>query len=111
MAHESFYKSVLLLSLVILLHAAYSTAEWRNFFRKQQQSPPNPDQSPLAAFLAQLGSMGNVPMDIAIQTLVGLGLAMLAVLNIGGEFKVGFDSSFFFFYIYINICCFFFLVD
>ena len=80
MAHESFYKSVLLLSMVILFHAAYSTAEWRHFFRKQS----TPDQGSSLG----LGSFGNVPLDIVIQTLVGLGLAMLAVLNIGGEFKV-----------------------
>lgn len=65
----AFYKAVLFTSLAVLVHAAYSVAEWRYYSRKTDQNSE------------------SIPLDIVIQTLVGFVLAMVAVLNIAGEFK------------------------
>ncbi|TRY79506.1 hypothetical protein TCAL_11669 [Tigriopus californicus] len=65
----AFFKAVLFMSLGVLFHAAYSVAEWRYYSRKTDQDTE------------------SIPWDIIIQTLAGFLLAMIAVLNIAGEFK------------------------
>ena len=67
---DKVYKVLLGLGLVILFHAAYSTTEWRSITRQQKSE-----------------SNDQVPLDITIQTLVGIFIAMIGVLNIAGEFK------------------------
>lgn len=62
---QSAYNGLLFLSLVVLFHAAYSTAEWRSYNRRKSD---------------QVSEV--IPMDIVIQTLVGLILAMVAVLKV-----------------------------
>ena len=69
----SFYKGLLFASLGLLFHAAYSAAEWRSYARKSEQVQSD-----------------SIPLDITLETVVGLSLAMVAVLKIGGK---GFYSS------------------
>merc|ERR1712001_47944 len=63
----SLFRGLLFVSIVTLFHAAYSVAEWRSLTRNTEGLP--------------------IPLDITIQTFVGLILAMIAVLNIAGDFK------------------------
>lgn len=64
----SFYKSLLFASLGLLFHAAYSAAEWRWYARKSEQVQSD-----------------SIPLDITLETVVGLSLAMVAVIKIGGN--------------------------
>ena len=64
----SFYKGLLFTSLALLFHAAYSAAEWRSYARKSEQVQTD-----------------SIPLDITLETVVGLLLAMVAVLKIGGK--------------------------
>lgn len=64
----SFHKGLLLTSLALLFHAAYSAAEWRSYARKSEQVQSD-----------------SIPLDITLETVVGLSLAMFAVLKIGGK--------------------------
>jgi len=66
----SFYKGLLFASLGLLFHAAYSAAEWRSYARKSEQVQSD-----------------SIPLDITLETVIGLSLAMVAVLKIGGSFK------------------------
>jgi len=63
----SLFRGLLFIAIITLFHAAYSVAEWRSATRNTEGLP--------------------IPLDITIQTLIGLGLAMLSVLNIAGDFK------------------------
>lgn len=63
----SFFRGLLLVAGVVLLHAAYSVAEWRSATRSSDG-------------LA-------LPLDITLQTFFGLFLAMVSVLNLAGEFR------------------------
>lgn len=63
----SFFRGLLFVACVILFHAAYSVTEWRALTR-------NTDGL-------------SIPLDISIQTLMGLLLAMVCVLNIAGDFR------------------------
>jgi len=63
----SLFRGFLFLAIVILFHGAYSVAEWRSVTRNTEGLP--------------------IPLDITLQCLFGLVLAMLAVLNIAGDFK------------------------
>ena len=64
----SFYKGLLFASLGLLFHAAYSAAEWRSYARKSEQVQSD-----------------SIPLDITLETVIGLSLAMVAVLKIGGK--------------------------
>ena len=75
---EGLGKFLVSLGLLIMLHAAYSTAEWRAYDRKTtpidetdammtSQSGPA-DASPVMS----RGLLGGLPGDIALQTFIGL---------------------------------------
>jgi hypothetical protein len=66
----SVYHGLLIVSMVILFHAAYSAAEWRSHARKSEQI-----------------QIDSIPLDITIETVAALLMAMAAVLKIGGETK------------------------
>lgn len=63
----SLFRGILFLAIVILFHGAYSVTEWRSVTRNTEGLP--------------------IPLDITLQCLFGLLLAMLSVLNIAGDFK------------------------
>ena len=65
----AFYKALLFAALAILFHAAYSAAEWRSFTRTSDQF------------------FDSIPLDITLETMAGLFLAMIAVVNLAGQFK------------------------
>ena len=73
---EGFGKLLLSLGLLIMLHAAYSTAEWRAYDRKTTpidetdavlSSNPGPSEAS-----ASRGILGGLPADIALETFIGL---------------------------------------
>ncbi|QQP37950.1 Uncharacterized protein FKW44_018400 [Caligus rogercresseyi] len=68
---ESGMHYLLALSILIILHAAYSAAEWRA--RRKHEDPGEDEDS--------------LPLDIVIQTLMGLSCAMISVVHIAGAFK------------------------
>ena len=67
MGRNSVARGLLFLSIGILFHAAYSVTEWRSLTRNSEGL--------------------SLPLDITIQTVVGLTLAMISVLNLAGEFR------------------------
>jgi len=81
---ETFCRIVLSVAMVILLHAAYSVAEWRSLTRKNEQSE---DSSGDLESHEGSGGGDKLPLDITIQTVVGFVLAMFSVVNIAGDFK------------------------
>ncbi len=68
-----FYHGLLLASICLMFHAAYSAAEWRSYARK--------------SFSESESGQNSMPLDIVLETVAGLLLAMFAVLKIGGPFK------------------------
>ncbi len=64
------HKALLFVAMAILLHASYSTTEWRQHARKTEEK-----------------LFGSIPLDIVIETFLGFLLAMVSVLKIAGEFK------------------------
>ena len=62
------HKTVLLVGLIGLMHAAYSAAEWRGAARMMEGDP-------------------MLPLDIVLQTFIFLLVTMLGVIHIAGEFK------------------------
>ena len=67
MGRKSVIRGLLFLAIAILFHAAYSVTEWRALTRNTEGL--------------------SIPLDITIQTFLGLILAMIAVLNLAGEFR------------------------
>ncbi|CAD5212903.1 unnamed protein product [Bursaphelenchus okinawaensis] len=63
------WKTLCVLSLLSLAHCAYSAAQHRSFLRLVQKE-----------FI-------GLPLDIIIQTLVSLGVAVFACAHIAGEFQ------------------------
>ena len=63
----SFFRGLFIFAIAILFHAAYSVAEWRSLTRTSDGLP--------------------IPLDIQIQTLIGLFLSMACVLEIAGDFR------------------------
>ena len=72
---ETVFKMLLAVAMAVLLHAAYSVAEWRSLTRQNEPSEEDETQDQ------------GLPLDITIQTVVGFLLAMLSVVNIAGDFK------------------------
>jgi len=66
---RSFYRGIVFTGLGVLIHAAYSAAEWRQISR-----------------YADMQDM-FLPIDIVIQTTLALLLTMFGVLYVAGEFK------------------------
>ena len=70
-------KLLLSLGLLILLHAAYSTAEWRAYDRKttpidETDAMLKSNPGPAEAAAASRGVLGDLPADIALETFIGL---------------------------------------
>jgi len=86
---ETFCRIVLSVAMVILLHAAYSVAEWRSLTRKNDQSEDSSGDLDSHGVGVGGGASENtkLPLDITIQTVVGFVLAMFSVVNIAGDFK------------------------
>jgi len=84
-SREAIFKIVLGLAAVVLLHAAYSVAEWRSLTRKttsvETESGPDDTRS------GDGTESSSLPLDITLQTIVGFVLAMVSVVNIAGDFK------------------------
>ena len=92
---DTFWKALLGLAMGVLLHAAYSVAEWRALSRTSssisaasddQEIALGPDQD-TESLHQTAGGEQTIPLDITIQTIIGFGLAMISVLQIAGEFK------------------------
>ena len=75
---EGLGKLLVSLGLLIMLHAAYSTAEWRAYDRKTTPidetdailtSNPGPAEAS-----ASRGILGGLPPDIALETFIGLAI-------------------------------------
>jgi len=66
---KRFHRGVVFTGLGLLVHAAYSAAEWRQLTRH-----------------ADVAEMG-LPFDIVLQTVLSLLLTMFGVLHIAGDFK------------------------
>jgi hypothetical protein len=73
---EGLGKCLVTFGMLTLLHAAYSTAEWRAYDRKttpidetdaMMTSLPGPAEA-----VASRGILGGLPADIALQTFIGL---------------------------------------
>jgi hypothetical protein len=73
---EGIGKFLLFFGLLIMFHAAYSTAEWRAYDRKttpidetdaMMTSQPGPAEA-----VASRGLLGGLPADIALETFIGL---------------------------------------
>merc|ERR1712020_716407 len=86
---------LLTFALLILLHAAYSVAEWRTLTRTSSTSSA-PRESVTTHEIGiedktssshQHGDEQTIPLDITIQTIFGFVLAMFSVLQIAGDFK------------------------
>ena len=92
---DTFWKALLALAMGVLIHAAYSVAEWRALSRTSstisaasdgQETALGTDQDPMLLHQNTEGEQ-TIPLDITIQTFIGFGLAMIGVLQIAGEFK------------------------
>ncbi|CAB4062283.1 MMGT1 [Lepeophtheirus salmonis] len=68
---ESGMHYLLALSILVVLHAAYSAAEWRA--RRKHEDPGEQEE--------------DLPLDIVLQTLIGLASAMVGVVHVSGSFK------------------------
>ena len=67
MSQQKSVRGILFVAIATLFHAAYSVVEWRSLTKTSEGLP--------------------IPLDITAQTFFGLFLAMVAVLNIAGEFR------------------------
>ncbi len=75
---EALGKFLVTFGLLIMFHAAYSTAEWRAYDRKttpidetdamMTSNADLPETSPVTS----RGLLGGLPGDIALQTVIGL---------------------------------------
>ena len=77
---EAVGKFLVTFGLLIMFHAAYSTAEWRAYDRKttpidetdaMMMMTSNADL-PETSLVTSRGLLGGLPGDIALQTLIGL---------------------------------------
>lgn len=59
----------MILGLLSLCHTAYSAAKYRSYLRLKEQE------------------IGSMPLDITIQAVVSLIIAMVGIVNMSGEFK------------------------
>ncbi|XP_065209369.1 ER membrane protein complex subunit 5-like [Planococcus citri] len=64
-----FYRNLTILSLLSLCHTAYSAAKHRSYLRLKEQEN------------------GTLPLDIIVQGILSLVIAMIGIVNIAGEFK------------------------
>lgn len=79
---SAIFKFLLGLALVVLLHAAYSVAEWRSLTRRSSQQSSESGGEDAGTVHEQ-----GMPLDITIQTVLAFALAMVCVLQIAGDFK------------------------
>jgi len=77
-SREAIFKFLLAMAALVLLHAAYSVAEWRSLTRKLNEPKGESDSG---------AESEGLPLDIALQTGIGFVLAMVAVVNIAGDFR------------------------
>ena len=66
---KRFYRNLTILSLLSLCHTAYSAAKHRSYLRLKEQEN------------------GTLPLDIIVQGILSLVVAMIGIVNIAGEFK------------------------
>ena len=73
---EPIGKFMVTFGLLIMFHAAYSTAEWRSYDRKTtpiDETDVRMDLGPAEASpVTSRGLLGGLPADIALQTFIGL---------------------------------------
>jgi len=69
MASSSWSKILFSVGLLSLLHAAYSAAQYRTYLRLTEQE------------------FTSLPLDVVLQSLIGLFVTMYGILYMAGDFK------------------------
>ncbi|XKL63160.1 hypothetical protein PGB90_005524 [Kerria lacca] len=66
---RNLYRNLTILGLLSLFHTAYSAAKHRSYLRLKEQEN------------------GTLPLDIILQAVISLIIAMIGIVNTSGEFK------------------------